>query len=145
MKKRYISGLLYIIIGLLIAIGPFTIFHVCASHDGDMIMKCHWTARAELGLGISISILGLILLIQKAYNSQLAANLSLIINGVLAYLIPNVLIGVCDGVHMHCHAVARPALSILSALTVAIAIINVVYLYGKRRGTENEIQDADNQ
>lgn len=47
MKKRYISGLLYIIIGLLIAIGPFTIFRVCIPQDSDMIMKCYWTARAE--------------------------------------------------------------------------------------------------
>ncbi len=143
MKKIYISGLLYIIIGLLIAIGPFTIFHVCDAHDADMIMKCHWTATAELGQGIAISILGLILLIQKEYNSRLTANLSLAVNGALAYLIPNVLIGVCDGAHMRCHAVARPALSVLSALIVAIAVINIIYLYGKGRSIGNETQSAD--
>lgn len=144
MKRGYVSALLYIIIGLFIAIGPFTIFHVCDAQNTDMIMKCHWTAMAELGQGIAVSILGLILLIQKEYNSRLAVNLSVAVNGAIAYLIPNVLIGVCDGAHMHCHAVARPALSILSALIVAIAVINTIYLYGKGRSIGNEAQSADN-
>lgn len=145
MKRRLIQGSLFIIIGLLIAIGPFTIFHVCPVHDNDMIMKCHWTAMAELGQGIGISILGFILLIQKSYDSQAAVSLSLIVSGILAYLIPNVLIGVCDGIHMHCHAAARSAISLLGILTVTAAVINTIYLYRKGRSTDNEAQNADDR
>lgn len=145
MKKGYISGILFIIIGLLIAIGPFTIFRVCDPHESDMIMKCYRTARAELGLGIVIAVLGAVFGIQKTSRAQTAVSISIILNGLLAYLIPNVLIGVCDGIHMHCHAVARPSLSILSAAAVIIAVLNILYSDRKRKGADYEAQGSDNR
>lgn len=141
MKNRYILGLVFLIAGLLTAIGPFTIFHVCNPHEGDMIMKCYWTARAELGLGILISLLAVISAFNKKETVRAAYSVSTALAGVLVYLIPNILIGVCDGVHMHCHAVAKPALSVIGILTAAIAAVNAFYLYRKERSAVDESSD----
>lgn len=129
MKKKIIFGALIFVFGLLIAIGPFTIFHVCKPDQSEMYMKCYWTARAELGIGIVISILGLLSAISASAKTRIGLNSSIVLNSIVAFLIPNFLIGVCDGKHMHCHAVALPSLSILSAVVFALAVINIIYIY----------------
>ena len=129
MKKKIISGALIFVFGLLIAIGPFTIFHVCKPDQSEMYMKCYWTARAELGIGIVISILGLLSAISASAKTRIGLNSSIVLNSIVAFLISNFLIGVCDGKHMHCHAVALPSLSILSAVVFALAVINIIYIY----------------
>lgn len=176
MKNRLISGILFIILGSLIAWGPQTFFPVCptpieetsagdsgkmneqksmsmgshgmeqaaeAEHgegfmnpSADMVMKCHWTSRAELGIGSLIALLGVLLIAFQSRQVRLGLSLSLILNGILALLIPTALIGVCDGAHMICRSLALPALSILSGLVVVISIANVVYLYKSNEGNE---------
>ena len=134
MRKKYILGLLFIIIGLAVAIGPRTIFYVCEPSE-DMIMRCYYTAQTELALGVEIAIFGVIMAIQKSRTAQAATSISLALSGIFTFLVPNVLIGVCDGVHMHCHAVAKPALSLLGVAVIIVSIISFVLLY--RKGTKN--------
>ena len=129
MKKKIIFGALIFVLGLLIAIGPFTIFHVCKPEQSEMYMKCYQAARAELGIGIIISILGLLSAISASAKTRIGLNISVVLNSVVAFLIPSFLIGVCDGKHMHCHAVALPALSILSAVVFTLAVISIIYNY----------------
>lgn len=138
MKKKIIFGALIFVLGLFIAIGPFTIFHVCKPDQSEMYMKCYWTARAELGIGIVISILGLLSAISASAKTRIGLNISVVLNGIAAFLIPSFLIGVCDGKHMHCHAVALPALSILSAVVFALAVINIIYTYRNGEKSKNE-------
>ncbi len=95
----------------------------------SMVMTCHWTARAELGVGILIIIIGVLLIVLKSVAIRLGLNLTLVLNGVLAFLIPNYLIGVCESVHMYCHSLTLPALSVLSAIVVFAGIINSIYLH----------------
>ena len=164
MKNRIITGIIFIILGGLIAWGPQTIFPVCGIHTEqglaetgsamgahtseskhmententdqqtpmvmttDSVMKCHWTAQAELGTGILIGLLGLLLMIFKSGQTRLGLNLSAILNGILALLIPTALIGVCGGVHMSCRALTLPALIILSSLVIAAGAVNAIYL-----------------
>ncbi len=164
MKNRLISGILFIVLGVLIAIGPITFIPVCGVHalgnsedvcktsdtkmndtktdvtkdDGDkssmemssnMVMTCHWTARAELGIGFVIAILGVLLIVLQSAQIRIGIHISLTLNGILALLIPNTLIGVCKHPHSQCHSLTLPALTILSIVVILAAIINVIYLY----------------
>lgn len=79
-----------------------------------MVMKCRWTAQAELGIGLLISVLGALLIVFKSKQIRIGLSLSAALNGILALLIPTVLIGVCENAHMTCRALALPALSVLS-------------------------------
>ncbi len=138
MKNKFIFGFLSIAIGLLIALGPLTIFPVCGVHEhSEEVMKCFWTARAELGVGFSISILGLLSIISGNPKFRLGLTAAILLNGILALLFPSVLIGVCGSTHMNCRALTLPALFILSSLIVTASVIQAAYLrYTNKEGTE---------
>ena len=132
MKNRVLTGVVNIILGLLIAIGPRTVFAVCESM-GDSFMKCHWTAQAELGAGAVIVILGILLLLFRDELIRFGLQSAIILQSVLVILIPGVLIGVCGHSHMHCYALTRPALYVLGGLSIVTGVINGIYLW-KREG-----------
>ncbi|SHH74736.1 protein of unknown function [Sporobacter termitidis DSM 10068] len=173
MKNRLISGIIFIILGLFIAVGPQTVFPVCGVHtaaqsaeqtsmpmnsqetdqseqcaaDGDamsasmnMMMKCHGTGQAALGLGALIAVSGVLLILLRSKQTRLGLSIALFLNGILALLIPTALIGVCDGAQMSCRMLALPALTILSSLAIIAAAANAVYLYqsDKKERQKNE-------
>ncbi|MDR3114297.1 MAG: DUF4418 family protein, partial [Treponema sp.] len=70
MKNRIISGSAAIAAGLLIALGPQFLFRVCAVVEG-MYMKCHWSARAEIGVGALIAALGIALIVFASPKTRL--------------------------------------------------------------------------
>jgi hypothetical protein len=168
MKNRIVSGILFFILGLLVAIGPITIVPVCGIHSSmhgeesgmkmesdkmqtetsatSSYMKCHWTARAELGVGLVIVTLGILLIFVSKRLIRLGISLAIGINGVLALLIPTRLIGVCASKKMACHELTLPTLVILSSFIVVISIANVAFLYqGYRKGTvKYETQAVNN-
>ncbi len=164
MKNRFISGIIIIVLGQLIAIGPQTIFPVCgvgelkqevtesSSHkdmdrndhgeaDGDKgssamdsPMKCSWTARAEIGVGGVIAIVGLLLIFTASSQIRFGLNLAVGFMGLLSFLLPSVFIGVCGSDRMGCRSLTLPVLSILSGSVMAVSIFNGIYLYKIHKG-----------
>jgi hypothetical protein len=127
MKKRLVFGIPFIAIGLLIAFGPLTIFPVCKVM-GTMIMKCFWTARAEIGIGLIIAVLGILTLVFKSPQLRLGLEIAVFLNGLLALLIPTILIGVCEHGRASCQVLALPSLTVLSNILLLVAIINGLIL-----------------
>ncbi|MDR0379005.1 MAG: DUF4418 family protein, partial [Candidatus Accumulibacter sp.] len=93
MKTGKLFGGWIIVAGLLYFLIPL-VFPICES-DGDKIMRCFWSARAEMGVGAATIVGGLFYFCSE--NAQRRVGLCLMI-GVLACLgaaIPLFLIGVC--------------------------------------------------
>lgn len=124
--KKYIFGGLFILLGLLTAIGPQLLFAVCPVH-GDQVMKCFWTARAEIGAGAVTAISGLLIILIRSAGTRLGIYFSLILNGTLSLLIPTILIGVDDDPMMSCHTYTLPVLVVASAAVIAAALAGVLY------------------
>ncbi len=138
MKNRIFSGLLVAVFGSLIALGPQFLFKVCEA-EGDMIMRCFWTGRAEIGIGGVIFLSGLFLAFFKNPALRFGVNLGLIPLGILTLLIPTVLIGVCGSHSMECRILALPSLVVLGILLIAAALLNGLYLYARYlKNTPNE-------
>ncbi|MBR1912738.1 MAG: DUF4418 family protein [Treponema sp.] len=129
MKKNIVFAVIIFIFGLLVAIAPFTFARVC--EIGEKLMKCHWTARIELFLGVALAFLALLKLISanKMFQLGLAAGIMVIVCGVI--LVPSVLIGVCGMPMMHCHSVARPTLVVLGILIFFAVVIDMVMIWKK--------------
>lgn len=127
MKNRLISGIFFIILGLLIGLGPIILFPVCRVHT--TIMDCFWTARTELGIGILTGIFGIFLIIFPSVQLRIGLSISLVSNGILGLLVPDILIGVCDGKHMSCRLLTLPALNILNMAVIIAAAVNGLSLY----------------
>jgi hypothetical protein len=132
MKKNIISGSAAIIFGLLIALGPQFLFRVCRSHDG-VFSICHWSAQAEIGVGIIIAALGICLLFLKDLKIQFGLTIGIFLTGIIALIIPNGLIGGCSMAAMDCRRVAFPALTIIAILVLVSSAIYIYYLERKPR------------
>jgi hypothetical protein len=128
MKNRIISGGAVIIFGLLIALGPQFLFKVCPAADG-MYMKCHWSARAEIGVGGPlIAGLGIALIFFANPKIRLGLSIGVFLSGVLALLIPHALIGGCVMHTMPCRKIAFPAITVIGILLLITMALNTLYL-----------------
>jgi len=130
MKKRII-GIIFTALGLLIALGPQFLFKVCEPM-GDMIMKCHWSARAEIGVGAVIAIFGIALIIFTCKGIRLGFVVGILLSGIHALLIPYALIGGCPMHTMPCRKIAFPAITVISILVIVLAGLYTIYLARKK-------------
>ncbi len=126
MRNRVISGSVFLILGGLVSIGPQCIFPVCEAMEKTM--KCFWTARAEIGIGALISLLGILLFLFKSNEIRIGISISILLGGGLALLIPTYLIGVCSMPSMRCHGVTLPALYLSSIVIIIASFVNIIYL-----------------
>ena len=136
MKK--VIGIVEIILGAIIAVGPYTFLHVCGAGmamEGEMAMRsvCQGIPPITLILGAIILVIG----ISEAFGftdkflgsngSKLFAGIDVVL-GIVVIGVPTFIVGVCSSAHMHCHAVTRPALIILGAVVAIIGAVEVVFL-----------------
>jgi hypothetical protein len=92
-------------------------------------MNCHWTAQAELGVGLMITALGILLLVFKSGKTRMGVSCAVFLSGVLVLAIPHVLIGGCEMESMACRIAAFPALTVLGVLTLAGSALEILYLH----------------
>ncbi|WP_294826943.1 DUF4418 family protein [Gilliamella sp. G0441] len=150
MKNRIILSLFFVFLGLMIILFPIYILPVCPHPDalvntahginnqvantGHMhtgagkIMKCFWTARAELGIGALIIVIGTLMLLSRTIFVRLGLSMALACISLLAIAIPTILIGVCSNEMMRCNMGAKPALVLLSGILFVVSILNSLYL-----------------
>ncbi len=117
--KNKVLAIISVIFGLLAAIGPRTIFPVCGA--GEMKMRCFYTARWELVVGIATALVGLSLFIATKDKIRVVLSGVQIILGALIILIPTLIVGVCGSPMMHCVTVTKPALIVIGILHIAVS------------------------
>ena len=148
MKNRIVSSVLFIFIGALLILFPLYILPVCPLPDAQAIpattvageghihmhstpgkiMKCFWTARAEIGIGSLVIAIGALVLFSRSLFVRMGLSMALACTAVLAAAIPTILIGVCGNEMMRCNMGAKPALILLAIVLAIAAISNVLYL-----------------
>lgn len=129
MKNRLFTGICALISGLLVAIGPNTVFRICAAKPDGSWMKCHWAGQSELGVGLLIVVLGVFLLIFESQQTRLGLSIAVTFAGVLVVLLPTVLIGGCSMATMNCQRITFPALTVIGILTTAGFAFNSIFLF----------------
>jgi len=131
MKKSIIIGSIVIVLGLLIALGPQFLFKVC-EHGEDGYPHCHWSAQAEIGLGLLIAALGACMIVFTDSKINLGLLISTFLASIIALAVPNFLVGGCGMMTMKCRKVAFPALTVESVvLLIFSAIIVTIYIIQK--------------
>ncbi|SHN83398.1 protein of unknown function [Desulfitobacterium chlororespirans DSM 11544] len=137
--SRLALGIFILILGILIALGPQYIFKICEQHHGTTT-ACFWTARALIGVGGVIALLGAAVIFLKSTPLLAGLSLAVLLNSILAFLIPNLLIGVCGEATMDCRVVTLPALNILTILSIIISAGSTGFLFVKYR--KESVPDA---
>lgn len=125
MKKNILSGVVVIIFGLLIALGPQLLFKVCAHGEGGFPL-CHWSARAETGIGLLIAALGICLIIFPDPQTRRGLFIGIFFAGIVALFVPHTLIGGCAAETMACRKTAFPAITAESALLIIFSAVQVI-------------------
>jgi uncharacterized membrane protein len=138
MKKDKIFAVIFAIIGLLIAVGPKTIFHVCTDmQENGMPMRCYYTSNVAVMLGIGIMLFTTMFIATKNNTAKFISVAGIIYLSVMALLTPNLLIGMCMMEMEQCRMVTLPALNIISVVSIIIGIIYVVLLIKEKGRKEN--------
>lgn len=131
-------GIVLVILALFIAILPQ--FTTCESQgkyitlaNGSTIpMKCSWTAKAELAVGVPLFAVGAMMSFNRRRDNLLSLSVLGTILGVAVLLLPTTLIGVCSS-NMLCNTVMKPALLASGGLVTAISLGGLWVSIGAKR------------
>lgn len=143
MVNRITSGAAAVVAGLLIAIGPQVLFSLCEPKEDGSWMKCHWMGQAEIGVGGMIAVLGIALLLTSSPQTRLGLSEGIAAAGVVALLLPTVLIGGCGTETMPCRSLTIPCLIVISILTITAAVANCIYLGRRRAGAPAQPRETE--
>ncbi|MBT1181322.1 DUF4418 family protein [Bifidobacterium sp. CP2] len=122
MKNKLFASLPSIVLGALIAVAPQTFAHACQGHGAPG--ACHYSQQAATGIGVAILALGVIALFVEP-KVRVGLNIAVIVDAVLLFAVPTVLVGICKGAMMHCRMVMLPTLIVLGVLLVIFAAIAI--------------------
>jgi hypothetical protein len=132
MKKNIIIGSVVVALGLLISLGPQFLFKVCAVHEDGGFPHCHWSAQAEIGMGILIVALGICMVVFKDAKTLLGLSIGVFLSGIVSLGIIHFLVGGCGSAAMACRRVAFPALTVESIILLVFTAVVVVYIEMKK-------------
>lgn len=133
---------------VLIVAGVVTIFvpsfYTCAAHGksiqlpgGKSIpMKCLWTARAEIGMGVLLLAVGIFLFISRKLESRRFLSVLVLILGIFVLLLPTTLIGVCINPDMPCVVLMKPILLLIGVVTGALGIVATAWNFVRKSQTD---------
>jgi hypothetical protein len=105
------------------------------------MMKCLWSARAEIVAGVPLVVLGALLLVARRRETTRAIGVLTTVMGALTLLIPTKVIGTCVNSAMVCNTQMKPTLLLAGGITVALGIA-VLVLGEMRRPADGSAQAA---
>ena len=119
--SRY-SAIVLSILGLLIAVGPYTIYPIC-----------HATGYVEVFIGISIAMLSAASLFVESHRSREFLGLAVLALSVLSVLVVTVIIGTCDSDMMACNRTGRPGMIASGAVAAVVSAVNLLLIKSDSR------------
>jgi len=145
MKKGITLSSVVIALGLLIALGPQFLFKVCdtnmassestedccaapetsdcCSPSVSSLPVCHWTGRAEIGIGFLIAALGACMIVFTDLKTWLGLYIGTFFASIIVLVVPHILIGGCASTTMRCHRIAFPALTVESIILLVLSVV----------------------
>jgi hypothetical protein len=112
--------------------------HFMTLQNGRQVpMKCHWTARAELALGIPLLGVGTTMFFSRRKETQRFLGIIGAILGIFVILLPTAgLIGVCENPEMLCTTVMKPALILMGVLVTGASLAAIGISLGREKSPE---------
>jgi len=123
------QAVLLVLLGIFIAVSPWTIAPVCETmgsyatlaNGKTLPMPCGWTARAEIGTGALLVVAGALLAWAKSAEARRMIGILGIAIGVLVILFPTYVTKMCALPDHPCNILTKPVLIIAGILTILVS------------------------
>ncbi len=125
MKRSSLCALFTLVLAVVIAVGSVSFLGPCI-HEDESFGACHWAGQALFGLGLLLAAESLFTLLVKDLRMRQGCLVTIWMTAVLGFFIPGTLIDLCSMATMRCVALMQPAMRILCALIVLIALIGTI-------------------
>ena len=89
-------------------------------------MKCLWSARGALAVGVSLAVAGGLLFFARRKETRRALAIVSVLLGLSAILLPTTLIGTCASAAAVCNTTMKPIMLIAGGLAVAASVLVLV-------------------
>jgi len=137
-----IIAIVLMVAGLVTIIVPN--FYTCQAHghaiqlssSKSIPMRCLYTARAEIGLGVLLLAVGALLFISRKLESRRFLSILALILGIFVILLPTALIGVCVNPDMPCVVLMKPILLLTGIVTGALGIVATAWNFTRKSQTD---------
>ncbi len=90
------------------------------------MMKCFWSARAEIIAGVPLIALGILLFFARRKETIRVIGILTVLLGVLTIVIPTQLVGTCANTAMVCNTEMKPTLLVAGGITAALGVAVLV-------------------
>ena len=90
------------------------------------MMKCYWSAHAEIIAGVPLVVIGALLVFARRKETMRALGALAAVLGVLTILIPTSIVGTCLNDQMVCNTEMKPVLFISGGITIALGVAVLV-------------------
>jgi hypothetical protein len=99
------------------------------------MMKCFWSARAEVVTGVPLIVLGVLLFFSRRKETIRVIGILTVLLGVLTVTIPTRLVGTCANAAMVCNTEMKPTLLVAGGITAALGVVVLVLGEMRRPGS----------
>ena len=89
-------------------------------------MKCLWSARGALAVGVSLAVAGAFLFFARRKETRRALGVVGALLGLSAILLPTSLIGTCGSAGAVCNTTMRPIMLVAGGLAIAASVLILV-------------------
>ncbi len=136
-----IMAIALMVLALILIVVPS--FFTCASQgraiqlpSGKSIpMKCLWSARAEIGLGVLLLAVATLFFFSRELEARRFLSILALIVGILVVLFPTKLIGVCANPEMVCRVVMKPTLLLIGIVTAVLGTAATAWNFTRKSQT----------
>jgi hypothetical protein len=105
--------------------------HLTLANGSTTPMRCFWSARAEIAVGVPIFTFGVMMLFVNRKETFRVLGVAGVVLGIFVLLIPTSLIGVCKSM-MVCHTVMKPSLVVFGSLVIVTSLTGLLLTFRKR-------------
>jgi hypothetical protein len=127
--KIYWPAILLILLGLFLAVSPWTVAPVCEvegmyaklANGKELPMPCGWTARAEVGVGALVVVAGILLQFARSAEAKMMIGIFGAVLGVLAILFPTTITKMCAMSSHPCNLLTAPVLILTGVIIIAVS------------------------
>lgn len=142
-KDGKILSILYVILSILLIVGPKSIFSVC--EVGEKPMKCYWSTQAVIALAVILLVIGVLFYLADSAQTKNMLSIVTVATAAMVILIPAKLIGGCGMMTMACRSLTFPAFYVIGILFIVSAVVEIVLAQKEKARIAGQEWDDENK